>query len=825
VTECRSVPGRRNISVGKVRPVLEAMPSSRAREVKSAGTATQSQGLTWVQKSDRMIQERLDGGSRAMLSTESRVQRLCFVLLTLSALTYALISGLRTVTDFDLGWQLSTGRWIAQHHQIPSTDVFSYTALGQPWVYPVGSAVILYAAYLLGNYCLLSWLGAVACVGTTALALRRGSPVSAVLAILAVPLIAARTTPRAEMFTLVLFAAFLTLLWQQHQTGHGRLWLLPILMCIWVNLHPGFVAGFALLGGYVLLEVGELCTIDNRRSAADRLRRAWPWLVASCAAPLVNPWGWKIFLVLLRQQSAMSAHSRFIAEWVPAKVNWTTVKDGLSLRDPAFLFLLLVVAAVAILASLLQHKPGVAVLLSGAAILGLRHIRLAALFSVLVVVIAGAVLHSTLAPLTGRIGDARLRLILGFGVVCVLMLLVWYWSTDLITDRNYLRHADLASFGTGRSWWFPERAAAFIEQEDLPPEIFNTYAAGGYVTWRLGPKYHDYIDGRAIPFGAQLVQRSVALLESAPDSSEWQQESQRYNINTIIVPLGRDKDLQSFPALQQFCTSESWRPVYLDETSAVFVRRIPAAEGLIQRLQTDCSHVPLPKVIPSGTGARAFNQWARAAATLNALGRFPEALTATSKALAIFPDSASVHLTRGELFSQSGRLSEAEREYLTAATLAPDDVAWAKLAQIYDQQGSLNKGIDAWKRAADLALQPYDALLSLAYDYLDANRPEDALRAFEHAKSSWMKSVIDVEPHNLDLANLAHGRALAFSSMGQMNEALASQEEAVKLAPQIPRYWLDLANIYDRAGRSGDAERARKRAKQPSFESAPGGLR
>jgi tetratricopeptide (TPR) repeat protein len=315
------------------------------------------------------------------------------------------------------------------------------------------------------------------------------------------------------------------------------------------------------------------------------------------------------------------------------------------------------------------------------------------------------------------------------------------------------------------------------------------------------------------------------LLESSPDSSEWQQESERYNINTIIVPLGRDKDLQSFPALQQFCTGESWRPVYLDETSAVFVRRIPATESLIQRLQIDCSHVPLPKVIPSGTGALAFNQWARAAATLYALGRFPEALTATTKALAIFPDSANVYLTRGDLFSQSGSLSEAEREYLTATTVAPDDVCWARLAQIYDEQGSLNKGIHAWERAADLALRPYDALRSLGYDYLDAHRPQDALEAFDRAKSSLMKSVVDVEPHNLDLADLAHGRALAFSSMGAMNEALASQEEAVKLAPEIPRYWLDLANIYDRAGRSGDAERARKRAKEPSSESAPGGLR
>jgi hypothetical protein len=40
-----------------------------------------------------------------------------------------------------------------------------------------------------------------------ALQLRGGSSVSAALAIIAVPLIASRMTPRAEIFTIVLFAA------------------------------------------------------------------------------------------------------------------------------------------------------------------------------------------------------------------------------------------------------------------------------------------------------------------------------------------------------------------------------------------------------------------------------------------------------------------------------------------------------------------------------------------------------------------------------------------------------------------------------------------
>ncbi|MGA3317387.1 MAG: hypothetical protein ABSC64_13225 [Candidatus Korobacteraceae bacterium] len=103
-----------------------------------------------------------------------RLDRRLFLILAAIAIIYAFLAGLRTVSDFDLGWQLATGRWVAQHHNVPSTDVFSYTAQGEPWIYPVGSGLVLYAVYLLGGYALISWIGALACVATVTLLLRRG---------------------------------------------------------------------------------------------------------------------------------------------------------------------------------------------------------------------------------------------------------------------------------------------------------------------------------------------------------------------------------------------------------------------------------------------------------------------------------------------------------------------------------------------------------------------------------------------------------------------------------------------------------------------------
>ncbi len=88
---------------------------------------------------------------------------------------------------------------------------------------------------------------------------------------------------------MVLFAAFLTLLWEYYETGRSRLWLLPLMMVAWVNLHLGLTAGLGLLIGYVLLECIEMVWREHRQRAIGNLRRAWPWFLATIAATLVNP--------------------------------------------------------------------------------------------------------------------------------------------------------------------------------------------------------------------------------------------------------------------------------------------------------------------------------------------------------------------------------------------------------------------------------------------------------------------------------------------------------------------------------------------------------
>jgi Flp pilus assembly protein TadD len=735
--------------------------------------------------------------------------------LSVAAIAYALLAGLRTLTDFDLGWQLATGRWVAQHHQIPSTDVFSYTAQGQPWIYPVGSGLVFYAAFLLGNYALLSWLGAAACAGTVVLLVWRRSAITAGLAILAIPLIAIRIRPRADMFTVVLFAAFLALLWRQHESGRARLWLLPILMIAWVNLHLGFMAGLALLGGYVMVEALEMVWPKCRQAAAARLRRSWPWLLASFGATFLNPWGWGIWRALVQQEGAMAAHSQWITEWVSVPVDWNLMATGFSVRNTGGAFyLLLLIAAVAVPVAVLRRQLGAAVLLMGAALLAIRHVRFEALFSIVMVVAAGAVFTSALEAGWAKIKHARSGLVfwskgLALAAAVLVAALACIRGSGLVTDRSYLGATDLGSFGSGLSWWFPERAAAFLERENIPGQIFNTYNEGGYIVWRLGPKYLDYIDGRAIPFGPGLFERNIELMATPPESPEWRREAERYDINAIIVPLGRYYGLP-FPVLQEFCAGDAWRPVYLDEVSAVFVRRRPENASLIARLQIDCAAAPLPAVIPEGNDSAAFNHWANAAAVLLALGRTSEAFVATSRALAIFPDSAFIHYLRGNL-EEAGDFGDAQEEYLQSVALEPNGATWSTLAAVYRREGRLSEEIGAWEHAAELLPRPGSALLSLGFANLDAHHPQKALEAFDRARAS-VQEQSGVGNDSAFNAKLAHGRAIAWGALGDTKRAVSLEEEAVRLNPESFDEWVELANLYESEGRAEDAQQARARA-------------
>lgn len=742
-----------------------------------------------------------------------KVRRLALVLGTL-ALAYAALVNVRTVVDTDIGWQLATGRYILQHGQVPYRDVLSYTAQGKEWIYPVLSGVVFYLAVLAGGFASLSLLGVAACLGTAGLLLRRAGPATAALALIAAPAIGFSTLPRANMFTPLLFAAFFGLLWRHQQGGHARLWLLPILMAAWVNLHAGFEAGLAALAGYLALELAELPFRFRREAAVRRLRHAAPWLAAAAGATLLNPWGPRIYAAIPRQKRLLEGIGGFVSEWTPVSSSPAVIfRHVLDWRSPfSAYWWLLGVAVVAVAWALWRRQLGAALLLAGASFASFHYLRFHGLFAIVVVTLAGSALDRE--SVQGLRSNAR-RWTLHFGLwtlAAVLLLLTATRVADLVSNRYYLSRGEIAIFGVGASRWYPERAAAFVLREQLPGRVWNSYDSGGYLAWRLGPAYPVYIDGRAIPFGPEMYFRNARLTDSSPDSAEWRREADAWGINTAIFGVARYAGAPA--ALARFCESRGWIPVYIDETAAVFVRNRPENAAWTGRLRIDCRRAGFaPPASPNA--AERYNFHADAGSALAALGRHREALEAFERAERIFANDRHLLLMKSATLQAMGRPRDAEAECRAALALGEDEQGWLALAAALAGQARYAEAAEAIERAMRFTTTA-EMYRLLGEVRLAMQLPQRALDAFSEAER--------LDPYRGAAAangagfraQLAMGRAHAYFRLGDLDRAVYHQQQATALEPDQPARWLELAELYQALARDDLARQARERAQQAS---------
>jgi len=758
-------------------------------------------------------------------------QRWVFLALAALALGYALLAGLRTVGDFDTGWQLAGGRYIVENRAIPSTEVHSYTAPGAPWIYPAGSQALLYLLYLAGGFAALSWLNAATCAATIALLLRAGGVLTAFLAVIAVPGIAHRTVPRADLFTTVLFAAFLLVVWRHYRGQPAPLWTLPVLMAAWVNLHLGFIAGLGLLAAYAGMEALELPFAARRAAALARLKAAAPWMLAAAAATLLNPWGWWNYTALARQGRVMEQHAAFIGEWSGVNLSAATLAEALDWRNPeSGYWWLLLAAAAGCGVSLWRGRLGPALLLAGTSWYSLAHVRFQGLFALVTVVVAGSLLsepwrtEEDAAEAGGGAPRAPSRV--AYVALAVALLLGVVRVADLASNRYYLASGQLSLCGAGASWWFPEDAAAFLLREKLPGNVFSDYNLGGYLSFRIGPQYRSYLDGRAVPFGPERFTRQRQLMNTPPDSPEWDAETERWQINTLIFSVARYAGLGSIP-LQQFCRSRNWRPVYLDHAAVIFVRQRPENEDWIRRLAVDCATVPFspPAAIPAGPSSRAaaelYHFHMNTASIAYVLGRDRDAAGALDRAERIFYDDSNLHLLKAQLFQANNRTAEAKVAYLASLQLRATDAAWHALGRLYIAERNYAEAARCLEEAARISQQPYDRWVTLGQLYAALNRQHDALAAFARAEAA--------SPYRGDsetlgpefYARIAEGRGRVWRARGDAGAAIVFFEQAVARTPQSPARWTLLAEAYLAAGLREKAQEALARAQAATQATTP----
>ncbi len=779
----------------------------------------------------------------------NQLQRILEFLFILLVLANALTIGLRTVSDSDTGWHLATGRYVWLHHVIPRTDVLSYTSSGTPWLYPVFGDVLLYLVYSIGGYAGLSWFSALACLGIAAYLIRRGDLASSVLTMLALPSIAYRTAPRADLFTTAFFAIFLGELWAFHCGSRRKLWLLPIVMLLWVNFHPGFIAGLAVIAAYLLLDASDLLFRARRDAALQHLRLSSPWLIATCLITFINPLGFRIYPAALHLSGLSGASSGtldssfYIQEFWGLRITSQTFFQLFDFRhlESGNSWLLLIAALIFILA-LVYKRPAVALLIAVAFYACLMHVRFLGMFVITIVTLGGTLISQALSsanlkscadsesptaegalPTTNPSGEIPSRplwrppvsitVVFTFAV-CVL---ACTHIADYVSNRSYVVFGAPFHFGAGESYWYPERAATFIEREKLPANIFEEFALGGFAAFRLGPTYLDFIDGRFDHLNPALFLEEQRLMRSAPNSPAWQATADRWRINALLVSVAGARALEGLD-LAAFCNSLDWQPVYMDEVSLVFLRNIPENRAWLDRSSINCATQLLSPPAAASRIAQ-YDFHFNAGGLLFALHRDREAAQEASQAAALFPQDPNSHFLLARIFRRQQNLAAAEQEYRRGLALNDDGGAWFELAIVLMQQRRYPEAEQALDRCIHLSPQPLVPYMTLARLELLMNQPAKALSGLDDAEHSspYRHGGESVAPELY--AQIAELRAEAYRIEGDPRQAIEQQRRAAGLTSSNAPRWNKLADLLQADGQWQAALDARTRARDLSNQS------
>ncbi len=473
----------------------------------------------------------------------------------------------RAPVDSDTWWHLQAGRVTLESGRILQTDVFSHTRAGSPWVnHSWLSQIVLY--WLFDHFSTAGlglWMGAVV---TLAFAfvywqMEGDGFTRAFIVILAAATSSVIWSARPQLFSFLLTAVVAYVLYLLKWRRVNRLWLLPPIFVLWVNLHAGYALGFMVIAAFV---VGEglnrvLQWLEGHRNgdgvpAAPLLSWRDLGLLAGVTALsalllVVNPNTtrmWTYYLDTVR----IGALQDFIQEW--------RSPDFHPLYAQPFIWLLLACLGAMGLSGRRVDGTDLALvsLFAYSALLAGRNFGPFAL-------LAAPALSRHVAALLTRWGEGvrrrprpapRTRAALGAVNLGLLALVV---ALAVVKVRAPLSPA----FNEQQERMsMPAAAVEWIQAHRPSGQMFNHYNWGGYLIWRLWPDYPVFVDGRTDLYGDELLGDYVEIQRGGPQAGAL---LEAYSVDWVLTWAGDGLSLR-------LDCAPAWRRAYADEMAVIYVR-------------------------------------------------------------------------------------------------------------------------------------------------------------------------------------------------------------------------------------------------------------
>ena len=461
------------------------------------------------------------------------------------AATYAMVLSFQLDPDF--WWHLKTGQNILATHTWATTDPYSYTASGAPWMSAewlgdVAFALAWQAGGLAGLQVLLVILASLVTVSIYVLAtLRSGSAKAGFIAVsllLGLASVSFNLRPQMLGYTFVILTLIAL---ERFRQGHQKtVWLLPALFLLWINTHGSWPIGLGTIAVFIAAGLVRLPFegLETRLwTASERVRLGLVFLLCLLVLP-ITPYGTRLAQYPFTVASSLPVSVATIAEWQPLPFDDSTGQW------------FLVAFFGWVLTQLLFHfkwrADEILLVLFGAA-MACMHRR----FLLLFVPFFTPLLATTLARWApdGDYSVKGRRLAINAAIICLVVLGV---------ALTFPSRADMTATIKKQ---FPVEALEYLRQHPAPAPMFNAYDFGGYMVWAGN---EVFIDGRSELFEVTGVLADYEHIAHVKPAA--MKILDNYGVRSCL--LHRDEPLATLLA-----SHPGWRHVYSDARSALFVKR------------------------------------------------------------------------------------------------------------------------------------------------------------------------------------------------------------------------------------------------------------
>lgn len=437
----------------------------------------------------------------------------------------------------DTLWHIKAGESILSSGSIPFIDQFSWSAPGAPWishewlfelfialVYKAGPiGISIFSAFLLIVVLYIYWKLIKTASST--------SVVAAIFYFFTLLMISSAWTARPYVASYGFLAITLYILLVGKEKP-VKLWYLPLVFLVWTNFHASVIMGLGIVGLELLLSFLPRFETENIKNIPGDKKHLAGVFIASTAASLINPHGFKIWYFAYKLST--DPLYKHINEWQSPE----------ALAYKLMIFLIVIMAIVFL--AIRKNKADLLLLIVAlfslfGALTSVRHFY----YFVMVWMVV-------LVQLIGKLEISRKTIsFLGaaLSLVFIMSLLQNGW-----VGKDTRALAEEAGY--------PVKAVDWLEDNNAD-RIFNRYNWGGYLIHRDIPVF---IDGRADMYHMAGMENDpfldyVNLMNFVEPPEEI---LQKYDARYFLFPV----DAWQMHYLKK-C---GWKEVYADERAMILTR-------------------------------------------------------------------------------------------------------------------------------------------------------------------------------------------------------------------------------------------------------------